>query len=130
MEVKHFEDFFEVADPTPRQICTALVDEREKSYDQLRIEVKHDRDWLRLMRTSERLEEVCKEGGKRGDDGLVGAQSHTPAFQSGQMMKWYFFRILMIISQFLNESKKLPKPAGKGDIRGSVSMIGETFLHL
>ena len=80
MEVEHFEDFFEVADPTSSQICIAPVDEREESDDQLRVEVKHDRDWLRLMRTSERLEEVCKERGEWSNDGLVSAQSHTPAF--------------------------------------------------
>ena len=89
MEVQHFEDFFEVADPTSRQICTAPIDEREKSYDKLRIEVKHDGDWLRLVRASERLEEAREERGERGNDGLVGAQGYAPAFKSGQISKWY-----------------------------------------
>ena len=79
LDVKHFEDFFEVADPTSSQICTSPVDEGEERNDQLRIEVKHDCDLLRLMRTSERLEEVGKERGERSNDGLVSSQSHTPA---------------------------------------------------
>ena len=52
----------------------------------MRVEVKHDRDWLRLMRTSERLEEVCKERGEWSNDGLVSAQSNTPAFGPGELM--------------------------------------------
>ena len=54
----------------------------------MRIEVKHDGDWLRLVRASERFEEVGEEGGERSNDGLVSAQSHTPAVGSGQVSKW------------------------------------------
>ena len=125
MEVKHFKDFFEVAHPTSRQISTAPVDEREESYDQLRIEVEHNRDWLRLVGAHERLEEVCQEGGEGSNDGLVSAQSHTPAFGPGEMTS----NEHVAFSELLGISKT-SKPAGEDDIRGSGTLIGQTVLHL
>ena len=92
LEVEHFKDFFEVGDPTSSQVCAAPVDEGEESYDQLRIEVKDNCDWLRLVRAGERLEEVGKEWGKRSNDGLVGAQSHTPACKRLRWQNGTFYR--------------------------------------